>query len=169
MIIFGMISALKIITLTLMAVLTFGVITSFAFGETSEDRPDAYSEWGADVYTSTDTAVARVVDPFMNTDPNKIETLTASIVVADNYDNGIKITLIETGANTGIFEETVLFTETEESSDNMIKVAEEDDVSLDYMYSEVPGSDKREDMIEVGDEITIQNSSVPSAIRFCIE
>ena len=40
----------------------------------------------------------------------------------------------------------------------MIRVAEGDDVSLDYLYSEVPGSDKREDMIEIGDEITIQNS-----------
>ena len=40
----------------------------------------------------------------------------------------------------------------------MIRVAEGDDVSLDYLYSKVPGSDKREDMIEVGDEITIDNS-----------
>ena len=162
MIIFGMNSALKIFTLTLMAVLTFGAITSFTFADASEERPDAYSQWGADVYTSTDTAVARVVDPFMNAEPNKIETLTARIVVADNYDDGIKITLTETSANTGIFEETISFTETEESSGNMIKVAEGNDVSLDYLYSEVPGSDKREDLIEVGDEITIQNSSAPS-------
>ena len=126
------------------------------------ERPDAYPEWGADVYASTDTAVARVVDPFMNAESNKIETLTARIVVADNYDDGIKIILTETGTNTGIFEEIISFTETEESSGNLIKVAEGDDVSLDYVYSEVPDSDKREDMIEVGDEMTIQNSSVPS-------
>ena len=66
--------------------------------------------------------------------------------------------MTETGANTGIFEQTILFTETEESSGNMIRVADGDDVSLDYLYSEVPGSDKREDMIEIGDEITIHNS-----------
>ena len=164
MIIFGMISVLKIFTLTLVAALTFGAITSFAFAEAGEERPDAYPEWGADVYTSTDTAMARVVDPFMNADPNQIETLTASIVVADNYDDGIKITLTETGTNTGIFEEIILFTETKESSGNMIKVADGDDVSLDYLYSEVPGSDKREDMIEVGDEITIDNSQDPDSI-----
>ena len=158
MIVFGMISELKIFTLTLMAVLAFGAITFFAFAEASEERPSAYSEWGADVYTSTDTAIARVVDPFMNTEPNKIETLTARIVVADDYDNGIKIMLNETGVNTGIFEQTILFTETKESSGNMIRVTEGDDVSLDYLYYEVPGSDKREDMIEVGDEITINNS-----------
>ena len=93
------------------------------------ERPDAYPEWGADVYSSTDTAIARVIDPFMNAEPNKIETLTASIVVADNYDDGIKITLTETGTNTGIFERTILFTETEQSSGNMIKVADGDDVS----------------------------------------
>ena len=134
------------------------------------ERPDAYPEWGADVYASTDTAVARVTDPFMNAEPNKIETLTASIVVADDYDDGIKIILTETGANTGIFEEIIYFTETEESSGNMIKVVEGDSVSLDYMYSEVPGSDKREYMIEVGDEITIHNSqdirSVPDTSGF---
>ena len=139
MMIFGMISALKIFTLTLLVILAFGMTASFTFAETSEERPDAYSEWGADTYASTDTAVARVVDPFMNVEPNKIETLTAHIVVADDYDNGIKIMLIETGANTGIFEQTILFTETKESSGNMIKVTEGDDVSLDYLYSEVPG------------------------------
>ena len=158
MIVFGMISELKIFTLTLMAVIAFGATTFFAFAEASEERPGAYSEWGADVYASTDTAIARVVDPFMNTEPNKIETLTARIVVADNYDDGIKIPLTETDANTGIFEGTILFTETEESSGNMIRVTDGDDVSLDYLYSEVPGSDKREDMVEVGDEMTIQNS-----------
>ncbi len=128
------------------------------------ERPDAYYEWGADVYASTDTAVARVVDPFMNAEPNKIETLIASIVVADNYDDGIKIILTETGTNTGIFEKIILFTETDESSDNVIKIANGDDVSLDYLYSEVPDSDKREDMVEVGDEITIQNSQDVTSI-----
>ena len=128
------------------------------------ERPDAYTEWGADVYSSTDMALARVVDPFMNAEPNKIETLTATIVVADNYDDGIKITLTETGVDTGIFEQTILFTETEESSGNMIRVADGNDVSLDYLYSEVPGSDKREDMIEIGDEITIHNSQDTNSI-----
>ena len=130
------------------------------------ERPNAFPEWDADFYASTDIAVARVVDPFMNAEPNKIETLTASIVVADDYDDGIKITLTETGANTGIFEETIFFTETEESSGNVIKVAEGDDVSLDYLYSEVPGSDNIEDMIEVGDKITIQNSHYVDSIPF---
>lgn len=149
---------MTLFTLTLMVILTIGISTSLAFAEASDERPDAYPEWGADVYSSTDTAIARVIDPFMNAEPNKIEALTASIVVADNYDDGIKITLTETGANTGIFEGTIQFTETEESSGNIIRVADGDDVSLDYLYSEVPGSDKREDMIEIGDEITIQNS-----------
>lgn len=129
-----------------------------------KDRPNAYSEWGADNYASIDTAIARVADPFMNAEPNKVETLTARIVVADNYDDGIKITLTETGMNTGIFETTISFTETGESSGNMIRVADGDDVSLDYMYSEVPDSDKREDMIEVGDETTIDNSQNADSI-----
>jgi len=166
-----MISALKIFALTLMTIIILGATstTIFVFADSHEPsvsvsndkRPDAYPEWGADVYASTDTAIARVVDPFMNAEPNKIETLTARVVVADNYDDGIKITLTETGVNTGIFEGTILFTETKESSGNIIKVAEGDDVSLDYMYSDVPGSDKIEDMIVVGDERTIQSSSVP--------
>ena len=128
------------------------------------ERPDAYAEWGADVYSSTDIAVARVIDSFMNAEPNKIETLTASIVVADDYDNGIKIMLTETGVNTGIFEGDIQFTEIGKSSGNVIRVAEGDDVSLDYLYSEVPGSDKREDMIEIGDEITINNSQDDNSI-----
>ena len=155
---------MKLFTFELIAVLTIGITTSFAFAEAIEERPDAYPEWGADVYSSTDNAIARVVDPFMNADSNKIETLTARIVVADNYDDGIQITLTETGTNTGIFEQNILFTETEDSSGNMIRVADGDDVSLDYLYSEVPGSDKREDMVEIGDEITIHNSQDTNSI-----
>ena len=99
------------IVISAIAGITIGITASFTFVEASEERPDAYPEWGADVYTSTDTAIARVIDPFMNAEPNKIETLTARIVVADDYDDGIKITLTETGANTGIFEGTIQFTE----------------------------------------------------------
>ena len=43
MIIFDMILELKIFTLTLMTVLTFGAITSFAFIDASEERPDPYT------------------------------------------------------------------------------------------------------------------------------
>ena len=53
MIIFGMISALKIFTLTLMAIFVLGVTSAIIFADPhessafalDEQRPDAYAEW----------------------------------------------------------------------------------------------------------------------------
>ena len=153
---------LKPFTLTLMAIIAIGITTSFAFAQSSEERPQANPEWGGDIYSSTDEALARINDPYMNKDPQKVEIVVGIIVVDDNYDEVIKVTLTETGADTGTFEANVQFTETGTTSGNVIRVAEGNEISLEYAYSEVIGSDELEDVIEIGDTITIQNSSIRS-------
>jgi len=126
----------------------------------STERPDAYAEWDeSSTFTTTGTAVARVVDHFMNVDSNRIETLIADIYTERNESNPeLKVILNETGTDTGIFEGTIIFSETIESFGNTLQVRDGDVVSVEYIYSQVPGSDKREDMMGVGQEKTIQNS-----------
>ena len=89
MVIFGMISAMKIFTLTLMAILVIVATSTIIFADphessvfaSSEERPDAYAEWDkSSIFTTTGTAVARVVDQYMNMDSNKVETLTVDIL-----------------------------------------------------------------------------------------
>ena len=126
----------------------------------SEERPDAFSEWDkTSTFTTTGTAVARVVDHYMNMDSTKIETLTVDIYTERNEDNPeLKVALTETDTNTGIFEGEIFFSETKKSLGNTLQVNDGDVVSVEYMYSQVPGSDKLEDMMGVGQEKTIQNS-----------
>ena len=132
-----------------------------------DGRPDAYSEWDkTSTFTTTGTAIARVVDQYMNMDSNKVETLTADIYTEKNEDSPeLKVTLTETNVDTGIFEGTIFFSETEESFGNTLQVKDGDVVSIEYTYSQVPGSDKLEDMIGVGQEKTIQNSQRESGIN----
>ena len=141
--------------------------TSSSVFASSEKRPDAYSEWDkTSKFTTTGTAVARVVDHYMNMDSNKIETLTVDIYTERNEDSPeLKVTLTETNADTGIFEETIFFSETKRSLENTLQVKDGDVVSIEYTYSQVPGSDKLENMIGVGQEKTIQNSPSESEIN----
>ena len=129
--------------------------TAFA----SDERPDAYAEWDEDsTFTTTGTAVARVVDHYMNMDSEKVEELTVDIYTEETEDLlELVITVTETNVDTGIFEGTVFFSETDETSAPRLQVKDGDIVSVEYVYSQVPGSDKREDMIAVGQEKTIQN------------
>ena len=168
MIIFGMISVLNIFTLTLMAILVLVTTSAIIFEDphessvfaSSEERPDAFAEWDkSSTFTTTGTAVARVVDQYINMDSNKIETLAVDIYTERNEDNPeLKIILTETNVDSGTFEGTVFFSETDKSSGNTLQVIDGDIVSVEYTYSQVPGSDKHEDKIGVGQEKTISNS-----------
>ena len=112
--------------------------SAFASGE---QRPDAYAEWDKiSEFTTTGTALARVVDHYTNMDSNKIETLTVDIYTERNEENPeLKVLLAETGTNTGIFEGVVIFSETAESFGNTLQVKDGEIVSVEYTYSQVPG------------------------------
>ena len=151
-----MISILKIFTLTLMATLVLVATSTIIFADphelsvlASSERPDAYAEWDkASTFTTTGIAVARVVDQYMNMDSNKVETLTVDIYTERNEDNPeLKVIVTETNVDTGIFEGTVFFSETDKSLGNTLQVKDCDVVSVEYTYSQVPDSDKLEDMI----------------------
>ena len=77
---------LRHIIYALMSILIIGSTASLAFA--SEERPDAYSEWDENgTFTTTGTAVARVVDHYMNMDLDKVEALTVDIYTERNEDN----------------------------------------------------------------------------------
>ena len=160
MIIFGMISALKISSLTLMTVLAVGMTISFTFADASIERPDAYAQWGTtSEFTTTGIAVAQVTDHYMNMNPKAIETLTVDVYTERNESSPeLTITLTESDVDTGLFLAEIYFSETKTSSGNTLQVVNGDIVSVEYTYSQVPGSDKHEDKIGVGQEKTISNS-----------
>ncbi len=89
------------------------------------------------VYKVTDVARIIVIDPDENRHPDTIDTLP--VRVWSNTDRGgLLVTLRETGASTGIFEELLAFTLNEESSGTRLRVSEGDTITVKYTDKTLP-------------------------------
>ncbi|MCH9657866.1 hypothetical protein K0U27_04070 [archaeon] len=82
-------------------------------------------KWLDTNYPSTGTAVIQVVSPNMNLDPKAIDNFDVD-VWSDTDLAGIDLTVSETGDATGIFESTVFFTITDDTSGHRLRVSHGD-------------------------------------------
>ncbi len=88
-------------------------------------------------YPATGTGVIRVIDPDMNLDPEAVDNF--NVDVWSNSDaGGIDLTVTETNEATGIFEGTVFFTVSDQSSGHRLRVAEGDTVTAKYEDNTLP-------------------------------
>jgi hypothetical protein len=88
-------------------------------------------------YKFGDQATIAVTDRDMNRNPDTIDTLDARIW-SDSDRGGLFVTLRETGAATGVFEEIMTFTLDEESSGTRLRVTEGDRIILKYTDTTLP-------------------------------
>ncbi len=88
-------------------------------------------------YPASGTAVVRVIDPDMNIDPEAVDNFDVD-VWSDSDAGGIDLTVTETNEATGIFEGTVFFTVTDQSSGHRLRVAEGDTVTAEYEDNTLP-------------------------------
>lgn len=101
---------------------------------------DAYQEESKDVssgnsntiqwlenYSSTSTAVLQVVYPSMHFDPKTVDNFDVD-VWSDTDFAGIDLTITETGDATGIFEGTIFFTITDDTSGHRLRVSHGDSI-----------------------------------------
>jgi hypothetical protein len=88
-------------------------------------------------YSLKDQARIMVTDPDMNRHPDTIDTVDARIW-SDSDRGGLLVTLRESGAATGTFEELVTFTTDEESSGTRLRVSEGDTLVLKYTDNTLP-------------------------------
>jgi hypothetical protein len=117
---------------------------SFEYAEDETVVATAQIRWSiADVswlqpsYGSSGTGTLRVVDPDMNLDPDAIDVIHAD-VWSDSDAGGIDLILTETNEATGIFEGMVLFSTTDASSGNRLRVALGDTVTAEYDDNTLP-------------------------------
>lgn len=109
-------------------VVTQSIFINYHVGKAAFDKPS---------YGLGDQARIVVQDRDMNRNPDTVDTLTARIW--SNTDRGgLFVTLRETGASTGIFEEFVTFTTSEESSGTRLRVTDGDNLVLKYSDSTLP-------------------------------
>jgi hypothetical protein len=109
-------------------VVTQSIFINYHVGKASFDKSS---------YGLGEQARIIVQDRDMNRNPDTIDTVSARIW--SNTDRGgLFVTLRETGASTGIFEEFIAFTMTEESSGTRLRVTDGDNLVLKYTDSTLP-------------------------------
>ena len=141
-----------------------GLSVSFEFSEDETVVGSALVRWNVGVtqwleasYPASGTGVVRIVDPDMNLNPESVDNFDVD-VWSESDSGGIDLTVTETNEATGIFEGTVFFTTTDESSGHRLRVSEGDTVTARYFDNTLPAPDDR------GDRQAIQSTSLIGTI-----
>jgi len=137
-----------------------GITVSFEFSEDETVVGSALIRWNIGEvqwleasYPASGTGVVRVIDPDMNLDPEAVDNFDVD-TWSDSDAGGIDLTVTETNEATGIFEGTVFFTVTDESSGHRLRVAEGDTVTAEYEDNTLP------DPYTTADELDITATSL---------
>ncbi len=141
-----------------------GITVSFEFSEDETVVGSALIRWNIGEvqwleasYPAKGTGVVRVVDPDMNLDPEAVDNFNVD-VWSDSDAGGIDLTVTETNEATGIFEGTVFFTTTDESSGHRLRVSEGDTITAEYEDNTLP------DPYTTADELDITGTSIIGTI-----
>jgi hypothetical protein len=121
-----------------------GITVSFEYSEDETVVGSALIRWNIgevqwleSSYPASGTGVVRVIDPDMNWNPEAVNNFVVD-VWSDADNGGIDLTVTETNEATGIFEGTVFFTITDESSGHRLRVAEGNTVTAEYEDNTLP-------------------------------
>ncbi len=132
-----------------------GLTVSFEFSEDETIVGSALVRWNIGEvawleasYPASGTGVVRIIDPDMNLNPEAINNFAAD-VWSDSDAGGIDLTVTETNEASGIFEGTVYFTTTDESSGHRLRVAEGDTVTAEYQDNTLPSPYTRSDELDI--------------------
>ncbi len=132
-----------------------GITVSFEFSEDETVVTTALVRWNIGEvqwletsYPAQGTGVVRVIDPDMNLDPEAVDNFGID-VYSDSDSGGIDLTVTETNEATGVFEGTVFFTTTDESSGHRLRVAEGDTITAEYTDGTLPNPYSTNDDIDV--------------------
>jgi len=132
-----------------------GITVSFEFSEDETIVGSALIRWNIGEvqwleasYPASGTGVVRIIDPDMNLNPEAVDNFNAD-VWSDSDAGGIDLTVTETNEATGIFEGTVFFTTTDESSGHRLRVAEGDTVTAEYEDNTLPNPYTTADELDI--------------------
>ena len=121
-----------------------GLTVSFEFSEDETVVGSALIRWNIGEvqwleasYPASGTGVVRIIDADMNLNPEAIDNFKVD-AWSDSDAGGIDLTVTETNEATGIFEGTVFFTVSNDSSGHRLRVAEGDTVTAEYEDNTLP-------------------------------
>ena len=137
-----------------------GITVSFEFSEDETVVGSALVRWNIGEvqwleasYPASGTGVVRVIDADMNLNPEAIDNFSVD-AWSDSDAGGIDLTVTETNEATGIFEGTVFFTTSNDSSGHRLRVSEGDTVTAEYEDNTLP------DPYTTADELDITATSL---------
>jgi hypothetical protein len=132
-----------------------GLTVSYEFSEDETVVGSALIRWNIGEvawleasYPASGTGVVRVIDPDSNLNPEAVDNFDID-VWSDSDSGGIDLTVTETNEATGIFEGTVFFTTTDDSSGHRLRVAEGDTVTAEYRDETLPDPYTTADELDV--------------------
>ena len=132
-----------------------GLTVSFEFSEDETVVGSALVRWNIGEaqwleasYPAVGTGVVRIIDPDMNLNPEAVDNFAVD-VFSDTDAGGIDLTVTETNEATGLFEGTVFFTITDDSSGHRLRVAEGDTVTADYEDNTLPAPYTTADELDI--------------------
>ena len=121
-----------------------GVTVSFEYNRDQTVTGSALIQWNVGQikwlqqnYQTNTQGVLQIIDPDMNLNPKAIDKFETS-VWSDSDSGGTKITMSETGKDTGIFQGTVYFTTDSQSSGGRLHVTEGDTITSEYVDRTLP-------------------------------
>ncbi len=121
-----------------------GVTVSFEYNRDQTVTGSAIIQWNIGQikwlqqnYQTNEQGVLQIIDPDMNLNPKAIDKFETS-VWSDSDSGGTKITMRETGKDTGIFQGSVYFTTQSQSSGERLHVTHGDTITGEYIDRTLP-------------------------------
>jgi hypothetical protein len=117
-------------------------------------------------YSIDETAIIQVIDLDMNLNPEGIDQIEVS-VSSDSDAAGILVKAIETSENSGLFEASISFTQSETSSGNRLFAMPDDSLRAKYDDHTLPSPYSTSDNLEISSESKFV-SNIPPIERISI-
>ena len=124
-------------------------------------------QWLEASYPATGTGIVRVIDPDMNLNPEAVDNFDVG-VWSNSDSGGVTLTVTETGEMTGVFEGTVYFSTTNESSGSRLLVKQGDTVTAEYEDNTLPNPYTVEDELDATSTAII-GTLVPPLERITVD